>query len=75
MLGSYRDRYLRETDKWGLQEGEASNEELERLLAYLMKVLFQNVRRVANDEAELTRKRTLVLILEELAELALLLQL
>jgi hypothetical protein len=64
VLNSYKDRYVRETDKWGLQEREVSNEELERLLAYLMKVLFQNVRKAANDEAELNRKRTLVLILE-----------
>lgn len=70
VLRQYNQRYTKEEEKMGLTPSFKGEKEFCTLLAYSIKVLYQNLLKVEEQPEELSRKKGLIFILEDLIHLS-----
>ena len=70
VLRQYNERYAKEEEKVMLTPSFKGEKEFCTLLAYSIKVLYQNLLKIEEQSDEMSRKKGLIFILEDLVHLS-----
>lgn len=70
VLRQYSERYTKEEQKMGLTPSFKGEKDFCTLLAYSIKVLYQNLLKIEEQPEEMSRKKGLIFILEDLIHLS-----